>query len=470
MKEEDKNTNSNEENVTSEQVQNTIIFFIKNLLIVKDGIDYLGTQERIEKSIPFKGVNVWILICSIMIASIGLNANSTAVIIGAMLISPLMGPVVGVGFAVGTNEFIILKDSLKNFGIMVVVSLVTSWLYFTITPLNKADAEILARTSPTFLDVLVALFGGLAGIIAVCRKESSNVIPGVAIATALMPPLCTVGYGLATGQIDYILGALYLFILNCSFIALSATLFVRFVVNFPLHAFVDAKRERKVKIYLSTFLTILIIPSFIMFYRVIVKSVFETSAQEFIEKNINHPGAYISSKEINFASDTSEIKIAFVGETVPQSVISNWQNQLNYQFIERPVSLMVIQSKFDESKLQVNNGFDNKTVSILLEEIQSKENVINTLESRINAIKTEKTVDINKLQDEINTLFPGIDKIGYAKIIEKEKNKKKLDTVYSFFIKWDKTLKDKDIKENEKRINNWLEARENLKNIRILTY
>ena len=468
--EDDKNLNSEEEKVTTEQVKQTVSSFIKDVLTIKDGIDYLGTQERIEKGIPFKGVNVWILICSIMIASIGLNANSTAVVIGAMLISPLMGPVVGVGYAIGTNEFVILKDALKNFGIMVIVSLVTSWLYFMVTPLNKADTEILARIEPTFLDVLVALFGGLAGIIAVSREESSNVIPGVAIATALMPPLCTVGYGIATWQPEFILGAIYLFILNCSFIALSAILFVRFGVKFPLHAFIDSKREKKVKLYLTTFLIILIIPSFVMFYRVIKRSVFETSADEFISKNINHPGAYISSKERNFRSDTSEIKIAFVGETVPQTVIANWQNQLSYQFSEQSVKLIVIQSKFDESKLNINNGFDNETVALLLEDIHTKENKIISLEKEIEIEHSKKNVDVIKLQQEINSLFPGIEKFGYAKVIEKEVNSNKVDTVYSFFIGWDKQIKKKEIEENEIRINNWLEARENLNEIRLITY
>jgi uncharacterized hydrophobic protein (TIGR00271 family) len=178
----------------------------------EEGTDILSTIEGIKRDIVFRGHTAWILIFSILIASIGLNVNSTAVIIGAMLISPLMGPILGVGLSIGIFDFNTFVKSLKNFGIAILISLITSTLYFIITPLDIEQSEILARTKPTLLDVLVALFGGFAGIIAGSRKEKSNVIPGVAIATALMPPLCTAGYGLANLKFDYFLGAFYLFL------------------------------------------------------------------------------------------------------------------------------------------------------------------------------------------------------------------------------------------------------------------
>lgn len=187
---------------------------ISNTLNIRKGADISGTIEGIKKDIDFRGPNVYILICSIIIASIGLNVNSAPAIIGAMLISPLMGPILGMGLSIGTYDWSTLKRSLHSLGIAIFVSLLTSFIYFQISPLQEIQQELLARTRPTILDVFIALFGGFAGIIAGSRKEKTNVIPGVAIATALMPPLCTAGFGLATGNYSFFLGALYLFFIN----------------------------------------------------------------------------------------------------------------------------------------------------------------------------------------------------------------------------------------------------------------
>lgn len=202
--------------------------------------------ENVKKGIEFKGMNLWVLIFAIFIASIGLNVNSTAVIIGAMLISPLMGPIMGIGLGIGINDFELIKKSYKNLGVAVLISVITSTFYFLITPLSDAQSELLARTTPTIWDVFIALFGGLAGIVAATRKSISNVIPGVAIATALMPPLCTAGYGLATGTLSYFLGAMYLFFINSVFISLATYLIVRFT-KFHKKEFLDPLREKKSK-------------------------------------------------------------------------------------------------------------------------------------------------------------------------------------------------------------------------------
>ncbi|MFN7015283.1 MAG: DUF389 domain-containing protein, partial [Bacteroidia bacterium] len=195
-------------------------------------------HEEIEKGIVFKGTNLWILAFAIIIASVGLNMNSTAVIIGAMLISPLMGPINGMGYSIATYNFPLFKKAVKNFSFAVFTSLITSTLYFTITPISTAHSELLARTSPSIYDVLIALFGGLAGIVAISTKQKGNVIPGVAIATALMPPLCTAGYGLATAQFDFFLGAIYLFTINTVFIAL-ASVSVSQYLKFPIITLVE---------------------------------------------------------------------------------------------------------------------------------------------------------------------------------------------------------------------------------------
>lgn len=220
--------------------------FLTHILNIKDGADIPGTIEGIKKDIDFTGHKAWILILSILIASIGLNVNSTAVIIGAMLISPLMGPILGAGLAVGVNDPETFSRSIRNLATAVGISLVTSTLFFLISPFDTADSELLARTKPTLFDILIAFFGGAAGIIAGSRSEKSNVVPGVAIATALMPPLCTAGFGLANGDWRFFAGAFYLFLLNSIFIWLATYLVVRFI-NFPKVKFIDPAREKRYK-------------------------------------------------------------------------------------------------------------------------------------------------------------------------------------------------------------------------------
>ena len=224
-------------------LKNTYRYF-KYLFDIRHDKDEEGTIENIKKAIEFKGENLWALICAIFIASVGLNTNSTAVIIGAMLISPLMGPIVGTGLAVGINDFQLLKTSLKNLLISVIASIITSTIYFSLTPLSEVQSELLARTNPTIFDVLIALFGGIAGIVANTRREKSNLLPGVAIATALMPPLCTAGYGLATGNFLFFLGAFYLFFINSVFICI-ATIFIVQYLHFKEVEYVEPQRQKK---------------------------------------------------------------------------------------------------------------------------------------------------------------------------------------------------------------------------------
>jgi uncharacterized hydrophobic protein (TIGR00271 family) len=218
---------------------------LEYLSLEKEVDDFDKIHENIEKDVIFKGTNLWILVFAIFVASIGLNMNSTAVIIGAMLISPLMGPINGMGYSLATYDFPLFQKAIKNFGFAVMASLIASTLYFTISPVSTAHSELLARTSPTIYDVLIALFGGLAGIVAMSSKQKGNVIPGVAIATALMPPLCTAGYGLATFNLNYFFGAFYLFTINTVFIALSSVL-VSQLLKFPIRTLVNETQKKKV--------------------------------------------------------------------------------------------------------------------------------------------------------------------------------------------------------------------------------
>ena len=223
-------------------------FFNEYLDLNRSKEDEQLTVDAIRSGVEFKGTNLWVLIFATFIASLGLNVNSTAVIIGAMLISPLMGPIMGVGLSIG-NDFELMKRSLKSYLVATLFSVTTATIYFSFTPLDEVQSELLARTSPTIYDVFIALVGGLAGIVALATKEKGNVIPGVAIATALMPPLCTAGFGIATGNLLYFLGAFYMYFINSVFISLATYIGVR-VMHFQRKQFVDKAREKLVKRYI----------------------------------------------------------------------------------------------------------------------------------------------------------------------------------------------------------------------------
>lgn len=304
-----------------------LLFFRDRFDLHEGKEDELETIDYIKKNIEFKGANLWILIFAIFVASVGLNVNSTAVIIGAMLISPLMGPIMGIGMAAGINDFELLKRSLKNLGIAVLISILTSTIYFSFTPLIDAQSELLARTEPSIWDVLIALFGGLAGIVAGSRKEKSNAIPGVAIATALMPPLCTAGYGLATGNIYYFFGAFYLFFINSVFISLSTYLIVRFM-KFPKREFLDRNREKTVKRYITIFTLLTVVPSIYLAYNIVTRTIWEKSAQQFITTEMDFTRSQVIASNLKYDSDSSIIEISIVGDRVEDEEILRLQNKL----------------------------------------------------------------------------------------------------------------------------------------------
>lgn len=258
--------------------------------------------ENVKSNITFQGATLWILACAIVVASIGLNVNSTAVIIGAMLISPLMGPIVGAGFSLGIFDFDLLKKALKNLLTATIVSLVVSTTYFFLSPFKEAQSELLARTSPNIYDILVAFFGGLVGVIAITRVEKGNPIPGVAIATALMPPLCTAGYGLAIGNIKYFLGALFLYTINCVFICISTLLIVK-LLKYPALQQVDAKRQKQVKYIITTLILTLMLPSIYFAYKLIDEKKYNQKIEVFIEKEFINKGYTILYKKIRFNSN-----------------------------------------------------------------------------------------------------------------------------------------------------------------------
>lgn len=345
--------------------------------------------ENIRKGVEFKGTNLWTLIFAIFIASIGLNVNSTAVIIGAMLVSPLMGPIMGIGLGAAIFDFTLIKKAFKNLLIASFLGILTSTIYFLISPLHTAQSELLARTTPTIWDVLIALFGGLAGIVASSRKKYNNVIPGVAIATALMPPLCTAGFGIANGEWSYFFGAFYLYIINSVFISISTFLIVRYL-KYKSVSFVDLKVELKVKRWIGIIAFLTIIPSLYLAYIFVSNEIFSQNANKLIVEEISLNNYTVLNKKIN--ASKKEISV-------------NLLNVKNSDSLKKILELKKSKYNLDGAVLIIkNNGesFNNEeTVN------QIKEGVIESMFTKQEEIIQQKNEELNRLkkEDEIKRLF-----------------------------------------------------------------
>lgn len=364
--------------------------FLRRFNLQKEKEDYSTVVETIEQGVLFKGTNLWVLIFAIFIASLGLNVNSTAVIIGAMLVSPLMGPIMGLGLAMGINDLALLKKSAKNFLFAVGVSLFTSTFYFFLSPLNEAHSEILARTTPNIYDVLIAFFGGLAGILATSSKLKGNVIPGVAIATALMPPLCTAGYGLASGNWQYFSGALYLFFINTVFIALSTFVTVRFL-RFPNKEIIDVKTKKKVHNWIGFIVVLTLLPSIYFGYEFIKEIKFKTQANKFITEQLNLNNNFIISKKTEYKNQLIELIIG--GKKVDSLEIKTLKDNLKAYNLES--ANLIIKEGFS-----VSNAIDKNTNI-------SKSRVLEEYQNKISEEENFKKKNTEVFQ-EIKILFPEI--------------------------------------------------------------
>lgn len=304
---------------------------------------------QISDGVDFHGATLWVLIFAIFIASLGLNVNSTAVIIGAMLISPLMGPIIGMGLAVGIADLKLFKRALTNYLITTVISVVTATIYFTISPITEAQSELLARTSPTLYDVLIALFGGAAGILAISTKSKNNVIPGVAIATALMPPLCTAGYGFAMGNTSYFFGAFYLYFINTVFIAFTTCIGVR-LLHFHRKKFVDREKMKRVNYYIISIVIITMLPASYMTWNIIKQSVTENNVEKFVRDELNNNGTYIISYE--YDSKTKTLNVVAIGKPISVGAIAKAQKSMtDYKLGD--YTLKVIQGTSSDSLLAI---------------------------------------------------------------------------------------------------------------------
>lgn len=446
--------NQNESNQTEDSgtnVINEVRKFLHSIAHIKDEVDYKKTLDGIERDIVFKGYNIWILIASIFIASIGLNANSAAVIIGAMLISPLMGPIVGLGMSMATNNWNLMMRALKNMSVFVLVSVVASSIYFMMTPLEDAASELIGRTKPNFLDVLVAFFGGVAGIVAGSRSEKTNVIPGVAIATALMPPLCTAGYGLANLNFDYFTGAFYLFLINCVFIALSTFLVARYL-KFPRFSFVDPKREKRVKLYFFLCLLLFLAPSVKTLIDTYKESRFNTNISEFVEREIK-PIYHFPTVESNI--DSSYI-IVSTSEFIEKSRLKELQGKLVHYDLEG-VKLRLM-SQVDYERL---NQVKNTELSNAMKELDRQYAKIRTLESTLDSIKGD-TVAFSVLEREVQALFPNLNNFAYSSELISSSFKQR-DTIPTLILSWNEQEKGE-----EEKLINWLKIELKKDSIKVL--
>jgi len=357
-------------------------------------------HESIEKAIVFRGTNFWILIFAIFIASVGLNMNSTAVIIGAMLISPLMGPINGVGYSVATYNFDLFKRSLKNYGFAVVGGLAASTIYFLVTPIHVEHSELLSRTSPTIYDVFIAMFGGLAGIVAICSKNKGNVIPGVAIATALMPPLCTAGFGLAEGNMTYFLGAMYLFLINSVFIALSAML-VSQLLKLPKRSFLLSREIKNTNIAVIIVILLTVIPSIYLGVTLVRKEKFIKLADAFVSRVDDWEGNYLLNEEIN--GDLRTIKLAYVGNEIDKSSKARLQEKAKDMGLDAKITIeQGFQSSFVESERNNRKQIERLQTEVLgvWEKMESNNN-------KIDSLITKPTVG-RELLKEISAILPQI--------------------------------------------------------------
>lgn len=385
---------------------------VRGLLDLKEDFDESGARESILENIDFRSGNAWGLIFAILIASVGLHVNSTAVIIGAMLISPLMGPIVGAGFSLGIHDFENLKRSIVNLSYAVIISIVTSALFFILAPSSGAHSELIARTQPNFYDVLIALFGGAAGIVASTRKNKTNAIPGVAIATALMPPLCTVGYGIANLTPTYSLGALYLFLINTLFIFLSTYIFVR-ILNFQTLVDKSPEKDRFIHKWMGIASFIIIVPSLFMVWYLHKKTSFEVSASNFIENEIASNKLIVGKPKISFGLQGSIIKLKVFGDAYSKDEMTGFLKDLVEKYKILNTDLVVTN---EERDLLKESELDQKYLS--------RQEFLNIQQVKLTSDRTKLTDAINSINKNNISFSVSLNSNAAPPIIEVQWKKK----------------------------------------------
>jgi uncharacterized hydrophobic protein (TIGR00271 family) len=418
-----------------------------------DKADEQSIVESIKHGVNFKGTNLWTLIFAVLIASIGLNVNSTAVIIGAMLISPLMGPIMGIGLGIAILDFELMKKGIKNILIAAIFSIITSFLYFSITPLQEANSELLARTTPSLWDVFIAFFGGLAGIIAGTRKEKSNVLPGVAIATALMPPLCTAGFGAATGHWVYFLGAVYLFFINSLFICLASFIIVRFL-KFRRATFTAITHQKKIMRYIWGIVTITILPSIYLAFLIVQKAIFEQNAKNFVQTEFRFPQTQVVNKTYKFNHKHSTIELLLIGQELNRTVIDSLRQRMPLY-------------NLDSNWLVIRQGLNAKREIDLA---QVKASILEDVFSTVNTIDTSRAtpvtpeIPIPDLSAELKSLYPYMTEYSLNQSVIKRLDTARLDTVTLFVAKFSRYLRNSE----KLKMSGWIKQRTGADSVKVI--
>lgn len=448
--------------------KNKVTEFLKHRVLERFalGADAASQEEvnsNIQKGIMIRGTNLWVLIFAIFIASLGLNTNSTAVIIGAMLISPLMGPIIGMGYSMGVYDFNLLKESLRNFLFMIVISLITSAIFFTLPLISSTQSELLARTQPTTYDILIALFGGLAGMVAQTRKDrTGTVIPGVAIATALMPPLCTVGYGLATLQFRFMLGALYLFTINSIFIALASFIVTR-VMNFNMIGELEPDKLKKLKRAMVAVIIIVTLPSVLIAISIIQRSAFEANYRNFVDEAFKYDNTFVVESKYEYNANPrkqSVIEVRLFGEPLSDNVINNIRGQMSSVYHLPKVDLVVRQSNQEDGGIAITALQSNYT-----EMLNEKNRQISHLQEQLSSIRTADTLAVSSMTRELGIFVPEINDMSLQRHISYNTDGAATDTAYICIISF---RDDTDIQPKIDLIKDWLTKRAGATNINIL--
>ena len=402
-------------------------FFVNYFSLNGQLVSQEQAEQNIRNGVSFRGTNILILILAILIASLGLNTNSTAVIIGAMLISPLMGPIIGIGLGVGIHDFDLIKRCVRNLLMAAVFSVIASTLFFLISPVNEQHSELLARTSPTIYDVLIGFVGGGAGIIALGSTNKGNVIPGVAIATALMPPLCTAGYGLATWQLNYFFGASYLFIINSIYIAFATFIGVKLMKYKGLVT--DNARARRVRRIVYTLAILTMLPSIYLTYNMLRDSRFTMNADRFIQHECDFPDTQVLSRKASLLHGRKELTITLIGRPLPpDSLHLALASKLKYYGLAGTELTVIQGGGYDRSGDDDTKSNFSDIFAMTQATITRQQSVIDSLQGALAAAHTS-TVDAPEISPEVKVLFPAVKEIAVATTVSASTMGQKSDTV-----------------------------------------
>lgn len=400
-------------------------FFINYFTLTPDLVPQQEAEKSIRDGVSFRGTNILILIVAILIASLGLNTNSTAVIIGAMLISPLMGPIIGLGLGVGIQDYGLIQRCLRNLVMAAGFSVLASTLYFLISPVNEGHSELLARTSPTIYDVLIGFFGGGAGIIGLGSKNKGNVIPGVAIATALMPPLCTAGYGIATWQLNYFFGAFYLFLINSIYIAFATFIGVK-LFKYKSAAGADTARSRKVKKIVYTLALLTMLPSIWLTYRMLQDNQFIMNANSFVNEECDFPSTQVLSKEAYINGGQRYIKIALMGKVLPADSLNQaLSSRLGFYHLAGTKLVIVQGDAVNTGSTMTSSASD--IYQLAQSTITRQQSEIDSLRSMIRQHEDARVVAM-KISPELKVLFPQVEDIALTSPVFATVTDSRLDT------------------------------------------